>query len=224
MDNLYEKFDKLLSVRANIVRETAENIELIKSGANPDSIKYSTAFDGLGPLCPSLIIDKLTGGYKKGRLLSKKPKSSQYAVIYYDKDSNPLYVEKYNQYGCELTYCFWNKDGVIWVVPFVRTSNSEYPTYVHRMVYENGRISEYTYMTANSLNHEEYTYTENPDIAICDEYYYVPHMSQKGRKMNGGNLSVHKNNITLQKGKVVEIKHFDVIGEKEILTFTYSKT
>lgn len=222
MYNLYQKFDNLLSARADIVKEVADNIELIKSRTNIDSVKYSTTFDGLGPLCPSLIIDKLTVSYKKGRLLSKKPKSQKYAVIYY-ADNNPLYIEEYNEYGCEMTFYFWNKNGAIWAVPFIRTSKSEYPTYVHCMVYENGRIAEYTYMTESSLNHEEYTYTQNPDTVICDEYYYVPYMSKNGRAMNGGNISVHKNDIFLQKGKVYEIKHYDIIDGVERLTYTYLK-
>lgn len=223
MDNLYQKFDNLLSSRAGIVNEVADNIELIKSKANIDTVKFSTAFDGLGPLCPSLIIDKLTGGYKKGRLLSKKPKSQNYSAIYYDIDNNPLYIEEYNEYGCEHTVYFLNKNGVIWAAPFIRTSKSEYPTYVHRMVYENGRVKEYTYLTEVSLNHEEYTYPQNPDSVICDEYYYVPQISKKGRALGGGNLSVHKNEIFLQKGKVCEIKHYDVIGEVKSLTYTYFK-
>lgn len=223
MDKLYEKFYNLLSQRSDIVREVADNIEQIKNKEIICNIKYSTAFDGLGPLCPSFIIDKLTGGYKKGRILSKKPESQKYAVIYYDVDNNPLYIEKYNQYGCELTYCFWNKDGVIWAVPFVRTSNSEYPTYVHRMLYENGRISEYTYMTSESMNHEEYTYTEDSDMIICDEYYYVPNVSKKVKHLNGGALSVYKNYITLQRGRVVEIKHYELNGNIKNLTYIYTK-
>ena len=216
MEEICKKLEDLLSVRADAVKKVAENIDRIKEEVCADKTKYATNFDWLGVFCPSLIIDKMAGGYKKGRLLSKQPKSTKYNKCYFNEKGEVLYFEKYNEYGCGSTYYFFKIDDVIWAVPFIRDGKNVYPTYVHAMIYENGKIKEYAYMEPTSINFEKYVYTNDTDKIVCYDYYYV-------RNEKRGTLRTSKVDIFMEQRKVKKLLCYEKVNGEDKLIYQYEK-
>lgn len=216
MEDIRKKINNLLSIRKDIVKEIAENIDRIKGEALEDKTKYATKFDWLGVFCPSLVLDKVTSGYKKGRLLTKQPKSTDYKKCYFNDKGDVLYFETYNKYGCASTTYFMNINGALWAVPFIRDGKKAYPSYVHYMVYENGRIKEYAYMEPCDIWFEEYVYSEETDKVVCNQYYYV---QQKKR----GILQSYRANLLMEKNKVKNLFYYEIGNGAEILKYVYEK-
>lgn len=214
MNDITNKLDNLLSIRKDIINEISNNIDIIKSKVCPDNIKYATDFDGLGVFSPSLVIDKITGGYKKGRILKNPPKSPKYVKCYYDEKGEILFFEKYNEFGLDLTCYFYRIENVLWVAPFIGDGYKEYPTDVYSMVFDNGKIKDFSYMASNSIWDEVYRYSEDCQTAECHEYYYVP-----DKKEN--QLLEMKINILLEKDKVKKLECFEMIDGMEKLIYKW---
>lgn len=223
---IYETFDKLIQQREEIISEAAQRQEEIHSQICEANTKYSRDFDWLEPFCPSLIIDKITGGYHKGRLVRKKPNSAGYTVCYFNEQNRLLFFQKYNEYGCSLNMYFFEKNGVQWAVPFSGDNSFIYSTYLHRMLFDKDRIQEYTYLDEISFWHENYTY-ESEGQAICMNYSYVPNLTGSSKTIlpgfAGSPIEVWKAELLLQKNRVKELRYFSLKDGEESLIFQYKR-
>lgn len=82
--NLYKEYDDILELRKNILQYAEDNYRSLHDSveAKRDTIKYGRNSLYLGYFCPSLVIDKVTKGFKKGRLLNSIPKTNKGYVLY----------------------------------------------------------------------------------------------------------------------------------------------
>ena len=216
MDDIVGKLDGLLGKHNEAISEISACIEQIKNEVCMEKMKYATNFDFLGLFCPSLVMDKITSGYKKGRIQSKQPKSTQYSKCYFNVNGKLLYFENYNQFGCDSTYYFKEIDGVIWAAPFTGTGTNAYPALVHCFFYDKGKIKEYASMTSGSIWLEEYEHNQEENSAICHRYYYVPHKKEN-------KLTRMKIEIFFDDSVIKRLVCFDVMNDREEMSYIWEK-
>lgn len=209
-----QKMKYTLSKRNEIIDQVRQHIEQLRESAV--HYQYATAFDFLGLFSPSLIVDIITGGYKKGRLLKNKPKTNRYHQCFYDKEGNCIYFESYNEFGCSFTTYFLRTEDSVIIAPFIGRSKDEYPSYVYVAYYdESDKIIEYSELTPSSITTENYHYL-NKEEAICYRTTYVP-------KRSSGSLSESKCWLQLKNEKVMKLKYFERCNDKETCTYCYEK-
>lgn len=216
MDSIQEKLDMLLTMRKDIVDLIEKDIDNIKDKVDLEKSNYATSFDFLGLFCPSLVVDLITGGYKKGRIQKNQPKSKKYTKCYYDQDGNILYFERYNQFGCDCTYYFLRNGNKLYAAPFISDTKQPYPAYVYFAVFDDReKIIEYSELTTSSITYERYEYTNDKE-AVCYRYYYVP----KGINTP---LQEAKIYLSLNNQKVEKLDYYKLENGDEKLTYFYAK-
>ncbi len=231
--NLYEEFDnildlwmqKLASVE-NGYKKLLENTE-----RNTSEIKYGTASSYLGYFCPSLVLDKITSGFSKGRLLKSMPENKDGKRIIYDIDNNGklLRIQDINSFGTIVETFIIREGNTEFSVIFLDKKLTASYSSSTRTIYENGKLARFDIIGNSSMWSEIYTYNPNDDKKVeCKQYYYVPNLNGSSKSiplgMKGSPAQLFIMEIDLDsKGKVVKIEHSEFIEEQKILTFTYKK-
>ncbi len=142
---------------------------------------WTTQGYDLGIANPDLILHRVIGGRKKGRIVKKIPQNANYSEIGYDKDGAPLYFKNINIYGSEDTYFFFQYDGFTWAMELESVNRGEtrrrISTYnIKKFCFdEKGRIHSYADISrSGSAIVTVYEYPEEPEQPIiCHFYYYV---------------------------------------------------
>ena len=145
---------------------------------------WTTQGYDLGIANPDLILHRVIGGRKKGRIVKKIPQNANYSEIGYDKDGAPLYFKNINIYGSEDTYFFFRYDGFTWAMELESVNRGEtrrrISTYnIKKFRFdEKGRIHSYADISrSGSAIVTVYEYPEVPEQpSLCHFYYYVTFM------------------------------------------------
>lgn len=165
---------KLLQERQSIVKNVQKKYEhYLTEADNAPVRRYGTKCDELGRFCPSIITFKRDRSLHKGRILKYAPKDESF-TIYEMNDANvPIRIKKINKFGCDLTYYFYNQNGVTYAVPLFRDTPNDYHTYVHKYRIGDQGLIEYAKIDESLVIYEKYDYTHiEQGIIECDWCYY----------------------------------------------------
>ena len=232
-ENRYNEFDEIMNSQKqkmnsveNKYKELLENVK-----RNTTETKYGTQSMYLGYFCPSLVMDKTVGGFKKGKLLTNIPKSKSGNYVIYDIDSEGklLRMQDINSYGTIVeTYIIKEKE-TEYIVNFSEKKLTTYNGPSMRTIYENGILKRFDIIENSSIWSEIYSYNPDSNQKIeCRKYYYVPNLkgSDKsipvGKKGSPAQLFIMDIDLDNQK-KVIKIEHNELIDGQKVLTYTYKK-
>ncbi|MBQ8966899.1 hypothetical protein [Ruminococcus sp.] len=166
-----------------------EHLDEIIDGAYGGAVRkaYTTRASDLGIVCPSLILHRVVGGAKRGRVLKSVPEKGAYCEIGYDAADRPLYFKMVNQFGSEETYFFVEYEGACWAVDLEAVYKGDVSRRISSFKMkkfrrdEKGRILFYAEMEPFGFAHGEvyeYPDDEGADM-ICHSYYYVTHTDRE---------------------------------------------
>lgn len=228
-ENQYALFDALIEERNDVVeyflKYSTEIIQRVETAKCHEL--YSTKAEDLGLLTPSLIRDKIIGGYHKGRKLKQKPEEKAYIVYEFDEDMKPLRLRKYNEpCSLDVTFYFINYNNVLFAVPCKEGEELFiYPTTTHKMEYKDGKIWKYSSIESFYLQHEVYDYKS--DYIECMEYYYVPELVGSDKKYPIGHrrspVEACLAKIYMQDNKVSKLLYYKITCMMKELIYTYKK-
>ena len=102
-EDVYREFDEIMNLQKQILNSAGEKYnELLETVKRDTSeTKYGTQNMYLGYFCPSLVMDKTVGGFKRGRLHNdiSKNKSGSYVVYNIDIEGKLLRIQDINSFG-----------------------------------------------------------------------------------------------------------------------------
>ena len=229
MKNYYIAFDTLIKERSDALKYMAEHqTEIVSHTQTAKCYElYSSPADDLGILTPSLIRDKITSGYHKGRKLKQKPLNKGYILYEFDNAMKPLRIRKYDKRGhLDVAFYFIDYNDALFAIPCGGNKNFYiYPTDMHKIEYREGKIWRYSTITSNSLWQEVYDF-EKENCVECKNYYYVPNLigSNKGIPLGqtGSPLQTWLAKIYIIENKVSRLLYYN-ISNKEELIYEYRK-
>ena len=165
----------LLENRDEIVKYAQTKYSYFKEQMDDaKKIQYSSKCDIPGIICPSLLKFRRDKKLKKGRLCKKIPDDNRYSAYIYSDNGNILALKNYNQFGCDMTVWFFEKDGRHYAVPFRGETNHDYGTKIINYSYLNGFISEYHEIERSHVISEIYDYNRIDDGYIeCNYCSYL---------------------------------------------------
>lgn len=229
MGNYYIAFDTLIKERNDVLKYVVEHQTEIANHIKTTKCHelYSSSADDLGILTPSLIRDKITNGYHKGRKLKQKPLNKEYISYEFDNTMKPLRIRKYNK-GDRLDVAFYFVDynDTLFAIPCGGNKDIYiYPTGMHKIEYKESKIWRYSTINSNSLWQEVYDF-EKEIYVECKNYYYVPNLigSNKGIPLGqtGSPLQAWLAKIYMIENKVSRLLYYN-ISNKEELIYEYRK-
>lgn len=108
MKDYYIAFDSLIKEGNDVLEYMiGHQIEIINHAKKAKCYElYSSSADDLGILTPSLIRDKITSGYHKGRRLKQAPLKGGYVLYEFDNTMKPLRIRNYTKKG-HLDFTFY---------------------------------------------------------------------------------------------------------------------
>lgn len=180
-DEILKLCQNLLRSRNKIFKNAQNNLSELKSKAdNKFYVKYSTQMSGIGMFDPSLIRFKIDNGFKKGRLLHEKPQNEKYCECEFDEDDNIIRLKKFNKFGCDCTWYFFENGQYKYAVPFFRESDCDYETYIYRCeYYPNNCIKNLARIDLSQILYEVYDYSLiSQNIIFCDMYEYLEYIPE----------------------------------------------
>ena len=232
-DNLYEDFDQIMTLQMELMNSVAEKyIELFENvKRNTSERKYGTQNMYLGYFCPSLVMDKTVGGFKKGKLYKDIPnaKSGNYVVYDIDSKGKLLRIQNINKYGTVVETYIIRENNTEFSVKFSGKKLTIYNGPSTRTIYENGKLKRFDIIDNASIWSEIYTYSvDNNKKVECKRYYYVPNLkgSQNsipiGIKGSPTQLFIMDIELDSQE-KVIKIEHYELVEGKKVLSYVYEK-
>jgi hypothetical protein len=188
MDNkLYNELDDIFSETLKMLKYTEKNINFLQENIIKNTIVKKYGIDSMfgGYFCPSLILDKITGGFKKGRLLNNIPKNKDtYSVYELDKDNNLLRIQEINSYGTIFEHYIIKMGNIEYCIGILEGKKCPY-VYNTRTIYSNRKLIQFDIVNSkDDLWSEQYEYTK--DKIICKQYYYVPKLNGSDKSMPVG--------------------------------------
>ena len=181
IENLYKEFDEIFNLRKQITASAEgkyeELLENVKS--NTSEKKYGTANMYLGYFCPSLVMDKTTGGFTKGRLLKSIPKNKSGSYVIYDIDNKGklLRMQDVNSHGSLVETYILQEENTEFSVIFLDKKLTVFYAPSTRTMYKNGKLVRFDIIGNDDLWSEIYTYNPNNNLKVeCKKYYYVPNL------------------------------------------------
>lgn len=173
-ESMVNECEQLLLERTEILNYVQRNFEeLSKRADTAPIIKFGTKCDLLGQFCPSIITFKRDKKMKKGKFLKEKAEGIPYTVYEMNEDKTPIRLRKYNQYGCDLTCYFYNRNDFSYAVPLFRETKSDYKTYIYKYLIQKGRILECAKIENCHVVFEKYNYSHFEEGYFeCDWCYY----------------------------------------------------
>ena len=199
---LFDRLDQEIMRCIPAARYAEAHTEELIESAYQNCVRkvYTTSADHLGIACPCLIMHRVIGGSKRGRILKAIPAGKNYCEIGYDSCDRPLYFKHINLYGTEQTAFFFDLDGDTWVMGMELRGKDELYRRVERSRIRRisrdaqGRILLYAETDAPYIGKEKgwsafahtlvhmYEYPDDPEKPIvCRHYYYGVNMSASGR-------------------------------------------
>jgi hypothetical protein len=214
MEKIYSDFDALLAEINAVIVYANQNPHLIFSRESEiKHTRYSGNDDALGFASPSLVIDKITSGYRKGRPLKAKPSSESYSVYDFSEDMNPIRIQKINGFGRVVSIWFFNHNSAIYAVPFSEETVSPVDGGVYKIEYNDNKIIRFSHISGSSLWQENYTYSSLSDgLIVCDQYYYVPNLKDSSKSIpigkTGSPAQLVRMNVYIDdNGKVIKVDY-----------------
>ena len=233
IENIYREFDEIIKLQKQVMKSVGEKYkELLENvKRNTSETKYGTQSMYLGYFCPSLVMDKTVGGFKKGKLQTNIPKNKSGNYVVYDIDSEGklLRMQDINSYGTIIeTYVIKEKE-TEFSVNFSDKKLTTYNGESTRTIFENGILKRFDIIGNSSLWSEIYSYNpENIQKIECRKYCYVPDL--KGSKksipigIKGSPAQLYIMDVELDNlNKVINIEHNELIDGQKVLTFIYKK-
>ena len=232
-ENLYIEFDEIMNLQKQMLisaggkhKELLENVK-----KNTSETKYGTQNMYLGYFCPSLVMDKTAGGFKKGKLQKDIPKNKSGNYVVYDIDSNGklLRMQEVNSYGTIIETFIIQDNNTEFSIKFSDKKLTVYNGATTRTIYENGKLVRFDIIDNSCMWSEIYTYnSDNNQKVECKQYYYVPNLKGSAKSvpvgMKGSPMQLFIMDIEIDnQGKVVKLEHSELIEGQKILTYTYEK-
>lgn len=229
MENYYIAFDTLIKERNDVLKYVVEHQTEIVSHIKTTICYelYSSPADDLGILTPSLIRDKITNGYHKGRKLKKKPLNKGYISYELDNTMKPLRIRMYNKGGhLDVAFYFVDYNDALFAIPCGGNKPFYlYPIDMHKIEYRKGQIWRYSTITSNSLWQEVYDF-EKENYVECKNYYYVSNLIGSNKEVplgeTGSPLQAWLAKIYMIENKVSRLLYYN-ISNKEELIYEYGK-
>lgn len=165
---------ELLSERTKIINYVLDNYSVLKSNSdNAEIKKFSTKCDGLGQFYPGIIMYRREKGASKGRFLNKKPDNFSYCIFEMSKNKEPFRIRKFNQFGCDSSYYFYQNNSYHYCVPLRGDTTTPYGRNVYRYSIKDGAITEYAEFDNSTIVLEKYDYNHlSEGYFECHWCYY----------------------------------------------------
>jgi hypothetical protein len=232
-DNLHKDFDQIMTLQMELLNSVAAKyIELLENvKRNTSETKYGTQNMYLGFFCPSLVMDKTVGGFKKGKLYKDIPntKSGNYVVYDIDSKGKLLRIQDINKYGTIVETYIIRENNTEFSVKFSEKKLTIYDGASTRTIYENGKLKQFDIIDNASMWSEIYTYNaDNNKKVECKRYYYVPNLKGSqtsipiGIKGSPTQLFIIDIEIDSQE-KVIKVEHYELVEGKKVLSYVYEK-
>ena len=232
-ENVYSELDEIMDLQMTIVSSTGKKYnELLENvKRNTCETKYGTQSMYLGYFCPSLVMDKTVGGFKKGKLQSNIPKNKSGSYVVYDMDSKGklLRMQDINSFGTIVETYIVKENNAEFSIKFSDKKLTLHSGASTRTIYENGSLKRFDIIDSSYMWSEVYSYNpDNNQKVECKKYYYVPNL--KGSKKSipigteGSPAQLFIMDVELDnKGKVIKIEHYEFIDSQKVLTYIYNK-
>ena len=233
IENIYREFDEIMNLQKQIINSIGEKYnELLENvKRNTSETKYGTQNMYLGYFCPSLVMDKTIGGFKKGKLHTNIPKNKSGNYVIYDIDSEGklLRMQEINSFGTNVETYIFKESETEYSVKFFNKKLTTYNGASTRTIYENEILKRFDIIDNSSMWSEIYSHNpENYQKIECRKYYYVPFLNGSDKSIpigiKGSPAQLYIMDIELDKQeKVTKIEHHELIYGQKVLTYTYRK-
>ena len=230
-ENLYAEYDNILELREHMLQYTEDNYDVLRDTVEKSisTVMYGRSALYLGHFCPSLVMDKITKGFKKERLLKSIPKGKDDYVIYeLDSKGKLLRNQEVNSFGTRFETYIISKD------------NEEFSTTIldgkkcsivdsTRTIYNDDKVVRFDIIGSGHMWSELYFYDEyDKNIIKCNQYYYVPNLKNSNKSIQigeiGSPMKLFNMKIELdENNKVIRIEHGEFINGKTETSYIYTK-
>lgn len=233
IESLYLEFDEIINLQIQKLNSLGEKYEELLENVKrcTNETKYGTQNMYLGYFCPSLVMDKTVGGFKKGKLQTNIPKNKSGDFVIYDIDSQGrlLRMQDINSYGTIIETYIVKENDTEFSVKFSDKQLNLYHGDTTRTIFENGRLKRFDIIDNLCMWSEIYSYNPDNNKKIeCRKYYYVPNL--KGSKktipigIKGSPAQLFIMDIELDsQERVIKIEHNEFIDGQKVLNFIYEK-
>lgn len=228
MKDYYIAFDSLIKEGNDVLEYMiGHQIEIINHAKKAKCYElYSSSADDLGILTPSLIRDKITSGYHKGRRLKQVPLKGGYVLYEFDNTMRPLRIRNYTKKGyLDFTFYFINYNDALFAIPCGGNRPLYiYPTDLHKIEYREGKIWKYSTIASNSVWQEVYDFEQN-DYVECKNYYYVSKSVGRNKNLlkeeSSFSLQTWLAKIYMNEGKILRLLYYNISNNEEELIYEY---
>ncbi|SHI37675.1 hypothetical protein [Clostridium intestinale] len=230
-ENLFKEYDNILDFREYMLQYAEDNYDLLRDTVenNKSIVRYSTNASYLGFFCPSLVLDKITKGFTKGRLLKSIPKGKKGYVIYeLDSNGKLLRIQEVNSFGTIFETYIIRKDDEEFSVTTLEGKKCSVVSST-RTIYDNDKLIRFDIMSSASIRSEIYFDDSYDSKKVhCDEYYYVPNLKGSNKSIQIGEIGSPMKLFNMiieldEKRNVVKIEHGEFINGKTEMSYIYTK-
>jgi hypothetical protein len=233
IEKIYSEFDEIMNLQKQVMNSAGEKYkELLENvKRNTSATKYGTQNMYLGYFCPSLVMDKIVGGFKKGKLQTNIPKNKSGSYVVYDIDSEGklLRMQDINSYGTIVETYIVKENDAEFSIKFSDKKLTIHDGPSTRTMYENGKLKRFDIIDNSYMWSEIYLYNaDNSQKVECRKYYYVPNLKGSDKSIplgiKGSPAKLFIMDIELDnQERVIKIEHNELIDGQKILTYTYKK-
>lgn len=229
--NLYKEYDNVLEFRKNMLEYAEDNYRILRNTVenNRATTKYGRNSVYLGYFCPSLVIDKITKGFKRGRLLTSIPKTDKGYVVYeLDSDGRLLRLQEINSFGTIFESYVIRRDNTEFSVTILEGKNCSIVDST-RAIYDGDKLIRFDIIGSAHMWSEIYSYNPCDSKRVeCKKYYYVPELKNSNKSIQVGQIGspmrLFNMRIELdEKKNVVKIEHGEFINGKTEISYIYTK-
>jgi hypothetical protein len=227
-NNLYKEFDEIFNINKKMLEYAEKNIKSLQKNVSENSSvkKYGVNSMYGGYFCPSLILEAITGGFKKGKLFNNIPKDKDtYYVYELDKNGQLLRIQEITSNKINVEHYIIINGNVKY---FVAMWGKKKCTFVFslRAIYEDNKIKQFDIIDSNSLWSEEYEYEK--DKITCKQYYYVPKLKGSNKSISigeeGSPIKLFIINFKIdEKNKIYWLEHGEYIKGNLEIKYEYKK-
>lgn len=164
-EDIYKEFDEIMNLQMQIMNTAGEKYEELLENVKRKTheTRYGTQSMYLGFFCPSFVMDKTVGGFKKGRLLKDIPEDKNKSYVIYDIDSEGklLRMQAINSHGTIVETFIIKENNTEYSVKFSDKKVTIYNGASTRTIYENGKLKRFDIIDNYNMWSELYTYNSN---------------------------------------------------------------
>jgi hypothetical protein len=227
--HLYCDLDNIFYEYNLTQKQTEKNIDLLQENVDKNTSLKKYGLDSMygGYFCPSLVMDKITAGFKKGRLLNNIPKGKDtYSVYEIDRDNKLLRIQSIENNELSFEHYIIKTTDIEYCVGTLNKRKCPF-IYSTRSLYSNRKIKQFDIINSNdSLWSERYEYRK--DKIICKQYYYVPKLEGSDKSIpigeEGCPIKLYIINITTDKKNEINwLEHGEYINGALEIDYEYKK-